>query len=211
MNLRVQGITQLSRGAGKFNDPLAFADSRHAEAMRGQPAYGDLHVGICRPKLTAELFRRDPLVIAGIPWRVHRPEKLLQSGFALRRAVQDQQHSLRRERIRHGALIVLCLGKRMDGAVERYELRLVDGLRNESRWRILCARHIPEAQAKNQGARHCDQRERAGGALHGDHLNTGLLHLEDTRAVCTRGTPATPYISAGSYTITVQSSQEAVN
>jgi hypothetical protein len=89
---------------------------------------------------------------------------------------------LRWKRIWHRALIVSCLGKRMDGAVKRYELRLVDGFSNESRWRDLCARQIPEAQAKNQRARHWYQRERAGSALHGDHLNARLWQL--------RGRPA---------------------
>src|ERR1700722_1917369 len=174
MELRVEGFAYLSRSARKFNEALAFADSRDGEAMVSQPARGDLHIGIRRPKLTAVLFWRDPLVIAGIPWSVHSPQELLQAGFAFCRTVQDQKHSLRWKRIWHWALIVSCSGERMDCAVEYYELRLVDRFSNELQCGILSVRQIPEPQTTNQRARHCHQRERAGSALHVDHLNARL-------------------------------------
>jgi hypothetical protein len=109
----VEGLPELSGGAGEFERGLAFGHAGNRESVLLQPARDSGDVGIIRSVEFTELLRREPLVIRSSAARVYVLKELAQRVLALRRALQQQQHALCGEGIRNPAKIVLRLCERV--------------------------------------------------------------------------------------------------
>ena len=64
VNRGVEGLLDLAGGAGEFRYGTALGGA-HLESLRLQPCSNGLNVAVGWSELLAELFRRQPFVVAG--------------------------------------------------------------------------------------------------------------------------------------------------
>ena len=119
-------IAQLRHTAGDFDGLVAGIHFRHIEAVVGEPGGDGGNVLVGRAKLSAKLIWRKPLVVTRRARRVHLVDELLQRGFLRVTAFENQVHSVELQAVGRGSQIVSRGGERAHGAVERYQLGVVD-------------------------------------------------------------------------------------
>src|SRR5689334_10630987 len=105
MDLRVEGLTNLSRRAGEI-DRQIWIDSVHSEAPRFEPTRDHIQVLFGYTKPLSEFFRSKPLVKV---WRVRIVQlldKLPERVLLVRRTTQLQKQMVQRHIIGHWSPIV---------------------------------------------------------------------------------------------------------
>ena len=137
MDLRMQGLPQLGRGARELEKLLALRHLRDVETLLSQPICHRLNIRVRRAEPLSKLLRCQPLVIARRFPPMHFAQEFLERAFSFRGAVQEQQHSLRGKRIGHCASVIARLRQGMHAAVEPYDLGFIDCLGNKRHRRFL--------------------------------------------------------------------------
>jgi hypothetical protein len=105
MNLGLKGLAHLPSRSAEFDRQPPGVHPVDGQSMRLEPAGHGAHIRVCGSVEAAKLLRLDPLMKGGIARRVRILKKILKRRLLLRRALQQQQHSPRGQRVSHSSKI----------------------------------------------------------------------------------------------------------
>src|SRR5258708_9991672 len=105
MDFRMKRISDLPCVSRKLDGRARSAHLDSLESLASKPVGYCLNIGIGRPKLCAELLRRQPLMKIGRILALLLPHQFLQRRILLRAALQQQQHAAHGRCVAHPSLI----------------------------------------------------------------------------------------------------------